>query len=57
MEQVNTICFLSIYMDPFGKKDGNFYHAAVGKPGFHGISRCLVCTFEQYFSHIRTTGR
>ena len=43
IEQVNTKCYLSIYLDPFGKNDGySWFHAAVGKPDFLGISMFLV---------------
>ena len=32
-----------ICLVPFGKNDGNsWFHAAVGKPGFHGISMFLI---------------
>ena len=43
IEQDSTKCCLSIYLDPFGQKRGNaWFHAAIGKPGFRGISLFLV---------------
>lgn len=46
IEQGNTKCCLSIYLDLFGKMDGNSWvHAAGGKCGFRGISNVLACLF------------
>ena len=43
IQQINRKCCFSVYFDPFDKKVGNsWFHAADGKPGYHGISMFLV---------------